>query len=233
MAKYKRKRRRKKDNDKIIEHDDSIIFPTIQAMTEDEVKYRGKFNTEFIRQAYVACRDFGASNHDLANLFGVVDDTILSWRRFNPEFNTAIKVGKDEFDSGRVEKRLLDRALGIEFDEIMTENVNLKGTLPDDTKIDVPAQKVRTTKKFIPPDVGAIMYWLSNRMPDRWITKTTFEGRMAHVHAHKHSFDKDETKSFDLNTLDVEQLESLREIMLDLNGRKQLNAAEVEVEDVG
>ncbi len=102
--------------------------------------------------------------------------SIDRWQREHPEFRRAIKRGKDEYDARNVEARLLDRCLGYEY-EVVREQ-----TLPNGTK------RVTVTRKHMPPDVTACIFWLTNRNPERWkrIKETHFHGEVVHGHLHAH-----------------------------------------------
>mgnify|MGYP006311803415 CR=1 FL=1 len=74
------------------------------------------------------------------------------------EFAEALKKGKQVVDA-KVEKSLLKRALGYEFEEVKV-TVNESGQ-----------KKVEKTKKQIKPDTTAQIFWLKNRLPDKWRDK--------------------------------------------------------------
>jgi len=161
----------------------------------------------------------GATNGKLAKVLGVATSTIGEWMVRHTQFADAIKRGRDKFDSEHVERSLLQRALGYEYDEITVEEIMLtqgKG----DAKVSLPSTKVRTTKKMLAPDVAAICFWLCNRHPDRWqnIQKQIHEGRVDHKHDH--------SLVLDLTKLGREKLEQLKEIseasggVIEMNGKK-------------
>lgn len=54
---------------------------------------------------------------------------------------------------------MLKRALGFEYEEVITEIVDQDG---EEKKL------VRKVKKTVPPDVTAQIYWLKNRRRDKW-----------------------------------------------------------------
>lgn len=126
-----------------------------------------KYNLLFDNQAKVACREMGATDVQLSKLFGVSEVTLNAWKKEHPEFFKSIKEGRDQFDSEKVEKSLLGRALGYDYMEVRTEDITLtqgrgKGA------IKLPAIKVTRTTKHVLPDVGAQCFWLKNRQPSRW-----------------------------------------------------------------
>lgn len=143
-----------------------ITFPT------PKKRRRGaptKFKQEYIQQAYIACSELGAKQSQLAQLFGVNPQTIDKWTKQHEQFANALKKGRDEYDSHKVERCLLDRALGFYVDESYEEYVRLLRKVDrDNPAIKVPAKKVKKYKKFVPGDVSAMFFWLQNRQPNRW-----------------------------------------------------------------
>lgn len=99
----------------------------------------------------------GLIDEQIAHNCGISAGTLYDWKNRFPQIAEALKKGKEVVDV-QVENALLKRALGYETVEEMTEEG------PDGTKI-------RTTRKRVPPDVTAQIFWLKNRMPDRWRDK--------------------------------------------------------------
>ena len=99
----------------------------------------------------------GLIDEQIAHNCGISAGTLYDWKNRFPQIAEALKKGKAVVDV-QVENALLKRALGYETVEEMTEEG------PDGTKI-------RTMRKRVPPDVTAQIFWLKNRMPDRWRDK--------------------------------------------------------------
>lgn len=111
------------------------------------------FKEEFIEEASRMCLG-GATDQELADYFGVDVRTLYRWKNTQPEFRQALKVAKDASDD-RVERSLLERALGYERDEVDIKVVN--------------GEIVQTPiRKFYPPDTTAAIFWLKNRKPAEW-----------------------------------------------------------------
>ena len=92
----------------------------------------------------------GLSNEQIATKFGISFQTLYNWQNKHIEFFEALK-----------------RAKGYDYEEKTTEvEISMDGTPK--------ATKIRTIKKHIAPDVGAIAFWLKNRNPEQWkeISKT-------------------------------------------------------------
>ena len=121
-----------------------------------------KFKDEYKHICHVMCK-LGATDDDLAEACKVTDRTIDNWKTANPEFFRSIKKGKDFADSDIV-KSLFQRA---------------KGYSHPDTKFATHEGIITDQKEFIkhyPPDTGACIYWLNNRLPKKWNNKHMGQG---------------------------------------------------------
>jgi len=119
-------------------------------------KYGPKYKPEFAEQAYKYCL-LGATNDDLARMFGVAPSALDKWIRNKPEFAEKVKAGRQVAD-GRVAESLFRRAIGYSHPE--EKVVNVGGEL----------KKVETTKHY-PPDTIACIFWLKNRQREKWRDK--------------------------------------------------------------
>lgn len=108
------------------------------------------------RMAYIACAEMGAKDMNLSELFGIHIDTLMDWKRRHKKFRQYIKAGKDKFDTENVEKILVKRALGY---KTKTTKITYKGGQEESRIVEI---------KEVPGDVKAAMFWLRNRMPERW-----------------------------------------------------------------
>lgn len=114
------------------------------------------FKPEYAEQARKLCL-LGATDKDLADFFGYSEQTINAWKDKHPEFLEALKSGKSVADA-RVERALFERAVGYSHPEDKIFIHNGKPVV------------VPTTKHFAPDAVSCI-FWLKNRMPDKWRDK--------------------------------------------------------------
>jgi len=179
-----------------------------------------KYNEElFPEQCYIACSQMGATQEDLAQLFGVSYNTIKGWMKRYPEFRDAFRKGKDEYDTDAVERKALLRATGYDFKKTKTVK---KRILVDKERM---IYKWMTVEKHselhhIPPDPKSFIFWLRNRNPERWpdvlLNRSTVVGDkeqpIEHNHNHNHQLD--------LSDLPTEQLEIIIASML--NQQKQI-----------
>lgn len=103
---------------------------------------------------------------------GISQSTYYVWMEKYPEFSEAIKRGKAPVDI-QVENALLKRALGYEYEETTTEIEDIPTNKVDEKGNPIYKQKkhIKKTKRFIPPDTVAMIFWLKNRKPEQWKDK--------------------------------------------------------------
>jgi len=111
--------------------------------------------------AYNVCRRYGATDKHLCSIFEISEQTLNQWKRKHIEFYMAIRAGKDAFDCEKVEKTLLDCALGYEY---FTEEVKRIGK----SQAGHMMYKKFKVRNFVPPNFNAIKFWLTNRDRERW-----------------------------------------------------------------
>lgn len=100
----------------------------------------------------------GLTNEQIAHNIGINKDTLYDWMNRFPDISDALKRGKEVVDF-QVENALLKRALGGKYEETRIE------IMPNGKK------KAIQTTRDVPPDTGAAIFWLKNRMPDFWRDK--------------------------------------------------------------
>lgn len=105
----------------------------------------------------------------IAQAMHVTESTIYLWQDKYPEFSEALKSGKGGTDANVV-RNLYQRATGYDYTE---RKIISKGKGKDGKPI---IDRVEETRKHVPPDVGAICFWLKNRAPDKWRDKPIDEG---------------------------------------------------------
>jgi hypothetical protein len=105
------------------------------------------------------CRD-GATEREIAKKLRISISTWLKLKREFPKIKETLKTSKEEADI-QVENAVFKRAVGFEFEETSQEvKVSKNG--------DAMPTSVKKTKKYIPSDVTAAIFWLKNRQPDKW-----------------------------------------------------------------
>ena len=118
----------------------------------------------------------GYTRMELAKYFGISKPTLYKWIEAHADFAAALTRGAD-FADAIAEDSLYKRVKGIEYEEVETVVLgNLILREGEDGSMEK-VQLVRTkrTKKFIPPDVTAGIYWTKNRRKDRWRDKPNEE----------------------------------------------------------
>ncbi len=120
-----------------------------------------KYKAEFAEQARKLCL-LGATDAEMADFFGVSEQTLNAWKKAHPAFLESLKSGKVMADA-EVATRLYERALGYSHPE---------------EKVFQNAGEIVThqTTKHYPPDTTAAAIWLNNRKPDRWRNKPEPDG---------------------------------------------------------
>lgn len=123
------------------------------------------YKPEFVELARKVCA-LGATTHQLADILNVTFVSVERWRNIYPEFNEALKVGKDAADE-RVVSALYSRAVGytletIEHVRVREQEVVDGQIVKSERFVEVP----RTT--HVPPDPRAAEFWLRNRRRKDW-----------------------------------------------------------------
>jgi hypothetical protein len=113
-----------------------------------------KFKKSFYKTAYIAF-SMGCTEEQFIDFIGISKNCFETWKRKYRSFKYTIEKGKLKHDNSEVVNRLLQRALGYEYEETVEEE-NPRGTAK------------RVIKKQKAPDVDAIKCWLSNRHRDTW-----------------------------------------------------------------
>ena len=104
----------------------------------------------------------GLTNDEIAHNIGVSGRTFSEWIRRFSAISSVLKKGKAPVDI-QVENALLKRALGYDYEETITEIVELAGGKQ--------RKQIRKVAKHMPADTTAQIFWLKNRRPDKWRDK--------------------------------------------------------------
>jgi transposase-like protein len=112
------------------------------------------YKPEYAKMVKHAAR-LGATDADLAKIFGVSDATIDNWKAQHPDFLGSSKRGKEEADA-RVIRSLYQRAVGYSYnaEKIFCDKNGKVTRVP--------------YVQHVPPDVTAQIFWLKNRDPQHW-----------------------------------------------------------------
>jgi DNA-binding XRE family transcriptional regulator len=112
-----------------------------------------RYQDDYAEQAYRLCL-MGATDQQLADTFGVSEQTINTWKKKHPNFLESLNKGK-EFADALVAESLYKSAMGLHK---ISEEVNTDGG-------------VITLERTIPPNTSAQIFWLKNRQPKKWKDK--------------------------------------------------------------
>lgn len=101
----------------------------------------------------------GYTFQDIANRIGIAVSTLRGWRAQYPEFDEALKRGREIIDY-KVENALLKSALGYKTKEVKVTTTIRYGKVVETIK--------EVTDREQAPNVSAIQCWLYNRLPNKW-----------------------------------------------------------------
>ena len=101
----------------------------------------------------------GLTNNQIAKNIGISERAFAQWVSRFDSISATLKKGRAPVDI-EVENALLKRALGYDFEEVVTEIEKLDGGKT--------REHIRKTKRHMPPDVAAMIFWLKNRRSDKW-----------------------------------------------------------------
>ena len=114
------------------------------------------YRVEFCELAHSMCQN-GATDQEVADALGIDDSTLYRWRNTYPEFREALKIGKSASDD-RVEMSLYRRAIGYNYQAIKIMQYEGEAI-------------VEPYVEHVPPDIGAMKLWLTNRRGNDWRDK--------------------------------------------------------------
>lgn len=112
-----------------------------------------KYKKEYCKIAESMCK-LGATDNDVADALEINIATITRWKHSHPEFCASLKAGKAPSDD-RVEASLYKKAVGYYVDSVKI--FNNQGE-----------ELVVPYREYIHPDTTACIFWLKNRMPDKY-----------------------------------------------------------------
>lgn len=102
----------------------------------------------------------GLSDEQMAYNIGITTTTLYDWKKKYPAFSEALARGKEVVDI-EVENALLKRAKGYDYIETTSELIADKNA-----KNKAVMKVTKRVTRYVPPDVKAIIFWLTNRKPE-------------------------------------------------------------------
>lgn len=131
-----------------------------------------KFKPEYCEQARKLAL-LGATDAEVAEFFGVTEQTVNNWKIDFPEFFESIRAGKITADS-EVATKLYDRARGAEWTEQQAIKCKTVEYI-DGKKHEKEDVVIVDVKRAAPPDTQAASLWMRNRRPKDWREKVDHE----------------------------------------------------------
>lgn len=110
------------------------------------------------KEQVVKLAALGATDKQMAEFFGVTEQTLNNWKKKHEDFFESLKDGKQVADT-KVQDSLFKRACGFTR---TIERVTKDGDVVE-------------TKEEVLPDTTACIFWLKNRRPEQWRDKHNIE----------------------------------------------------------
>ena len=112
----------------------------------------------------------GLTDAEIAKSMGVRRETLSVWKKRHPNISNAIKRGR-LLACEAIENALFKKATGMVLEDTVEE---YKGELRDGKPSNGTVTK-RTVRRQVPPDTAAVIFYLKNRMPDKYSDRRTVE----------------------------------------------------------
>lgn len=117
----------------------------------------------------------GWTDTQISKFYGVQPYSFSRLKQKNPDFKKKVEDWRQAANK-KVERTLYERAMGVTVREVKIQT-DSKGK---ETRIE--------TIKELPPDTGAIIFYLKNRMPDRWKEKQPEELQQLNITINRKEF---------------------------------------------
>jgi len=201
----------------------------------DEPKKRGQpkipYDPEYHpSQAFIVCSEFGADYRGVADAFRISSPTLKNWRQSYPELQAAILSGRDLYNTEKAEVSLLKRVMGYDYEEkkyvrtfMPFKTQPVEGTNTGGKQFRLVRNKpvygeykMVLQEKYIkhkPADVNALTLWLVNRMSERWRGIGKSLKISGSIKTEKTLRLIAEKRLSQLNTLELKELEMMRDIL--------------------
>lgn len=145
--------------------------PKKNIKTQEETKRgRGRptdYNPEFYPKLAEAYALAGLIDSEIAKKLGISVATLNNWKKEHPDFIESLKQGKSVPDS-KVQNALYKNALGYKYEAEKPMTVS-------DGKAEGSHIEIAKYIEHVAPNVTAEIFWLKNRMPDKWREKQEIE----------------------------------------------------------
>lgn len=162
-----------------------------------------------IKERICNCIREGDSQKLACNKVGIGTSAFHDWVRKDSQFSEDIKRAKADFQAtivGKLEASLWKRAIGYEVTETETEYTSDKEGKPR-----IKSQKTKT--KHIQPDVGALVFALTNVAPEKWINRQRIDSTIL-------TGEKEEEQTYHFEDLPDDLLFSLADKLQDAEKKR-------------
>lgn len=105
----------------------------------------------------------GLTDEQIAENIGINRKTLYEWKNKYDLICNALKRGKVVFDS-EAEQALHKAGVGYFVEEVETYITETNG---------VQTKRIKKNKKWVPPNVTALIFWLKNRQSEKWRDRKT------------------------------------------------------------
>ncbi|MGC6553265.1 helix-turn-helix domain-containing protein [Streptococcus sp. VTCC 12905] len=117
----------------------------------------------------------GLSEEQIASNMGIARSTLNEWKKKHSDISDTLKKNKEVADM-QVENALFENAKGFYYKEDVVTNQG----------------DVVTLTKYSKPNVTAQIFWVKNRMPDKWRDKQEIEQTTRTIEIKVGEWDADE-----------------------------------------
>lgn len=107
----------------------------------------------------------GLTDEQIAKNIGINRKTLYEWKKKYDLISNTLKKGKTIYDV-EAEQNLHKVGQGYYVEEVETYITETNG---------VQTKRIKKTKKWVPPNVTALIFWLKNRKPDVWMDRKAKE----------------------------------------------------------
>jgi len=111
----------------------------------------------------------GLKDTEIAHALKITERTLNNWKLRYPSFFQSIKNGRLEAD-GNVARALYNRAIGATIRKQQPFKLQ-RVFWEDGNRCTEETVEIVEYEEQVPPDTGAIAFWLKNRRPDKWREK--------------------------------------------------------------
>lgn len=115
----------------------------------------------------------GLTRDEIAENIGISRSTLSAWGKKCPDISDAIKNAR-AYACARVENALFKKAVGYKYTQQKPVKIK-KSQYDNGRKVKEEEEVIMVDETVVvPPDLGAIVFWLTNRLPADWQNNRQF-----------------------------------------------------------